>query len=155
MKETTKDNLKIALSAWMTIAVMYGFIAILYWAGLDWEMWFAFAMGTAMVFGILIAKYSRDLKKPRCFLVFVLLVVVYAGAWFFVLKSGIRLPDSAYIFGSPFEGALAAFILSALGGARGNSLGRINHRVRLSPKTYKSSGAEKEDTSTPSLTRKR
>ncbi len=119
MRETTKQDLKIAALAWLTIAVMFGFMAVLYWAGPDWEKWFSFTAWTVFVFGILVVGFLDDLKKARCLVVFVILVVVYVTTWLFVLSSGIKVRDLHYMILSPFEAGAGALILMAVGGARG------------------------------------
>lgn len=133
MKDSTKENLKVALLAWMTIAMLIGSMVVLDWAGLDWQKWSAFGWWTLVVFGILLLKYGDDLKKLRCLLVFILLLVMHTTAWFFVLTSGISVHRVYYMISSPLEAGAGAFILMALGGARGNELGRNNRRIKLRP----------------------
>lgn len=133
MKDSTKDNLKIALLAWGTIAILIGSMFLLDSAGLDWQKWSAFGWWTLVVFGMLLLKYGNDLKKLRCLLVFILLLVTHTTAWFFVLTSAINVPRAYYMILSPLEGGAGAFILMALGGARGNDLGRNNRRIKLRP----------------------
>jgi lipoprotein signal peptidase len=119
MKQASKQDLKIAALAWASIAVMFGFIAILDWAVLDWKKWFSFVAWTAFLWGCLAFGFLDDLKKLRCLLVFMISLAIYTTCWLLVQSSGTRVRDLYYMILSPFEAGLGAFILISVGGARG------------------------------------
>ena len=117
MKATTKQDLKIAALAWLTIAVMFGYIAILDWAGLDWEKWFGFTLLTAIVFGVGIYKLGRSLKKRKCLLLFVTMLAAHFVAWGYYLRSINGFSLKLFLV-APFEGAFIGGVLGVVGGAR-------------------------------------
>lgn len=117
MRETTKQDLKIAALAWLTIAVMFGFVAILDWVGLDWEKWLGFTFLTATVFGAVIYGYGESLKKTRCLLLFITMLVVHIAIWGQYLRSINGFPLRLFLL-APFEGGAAAGVLVGIGGAR-------------------------------------
>jgi CDP-diglyceride synthetase len=117
MKQASKQDLKIAALAWVSIAVMFAFIAILDLAGLDWKKWFGFTLFTGCVFGVMLYKYEESFKKARCVLLFGALLVVHVTAWSCYLRPVSGFP-MRLLFVAPFEGAAVAFLLVTLGGAR-------------------------------------
>jgi hypothetical protein len=127
MKATTKQDLKIAALAWLTIAAMFGFMGIMYWAGIDWEKWFGFTLFTGCVFGVMLYKYDASFKKARCALLFVALLAVHVTVWSYYLRPVSGFPMRLF-FVAPFEGAVVAFFLVMVGGARSTREGAPGKR---------------------------
>jgi hypothetical protein len=117
MKETAKQDLKIAALAWSSIAVMFGFIGVLDWAGLDWKKWFGFALLTVTVFGVGIYKLGASLRKTKCLMLFVAMLIVHLGIWGYFLRSVNGFPLKLFLL-APFEAAAMGAALVGVGGAR-------------------------------------
>ncbi len=117
MRQATKQDLKIAVLAWLSIAVMFGFVAILDWAGLDWQKWLGFTFLTATVFGVVLYGYAGSLKKTRCLVLFVTIIVLHFGVWGYYLRSINGFPFKLF-FLAPFEGGAVVGVLIGVGGAR-------------------------------------
>ena len=117
MRETTKQNLKIAASALLTIGVIFGSVGLMDYAGLDGEKWLGFAFFTGLVFGCVLYGYAGSLKKTRCLLLFVTMLAVHVAVLIHYLRSMDEFPSRLF-FLAPFEGAAAAVVLIAAGGAR-------------------------------------
>lgn len=112
-----KQNLKIALFAWLTIGAVFGSIALLDWAGLDWEKWLGFMFFTGLVFGCVLYGYAGCLKKTRCLMLFVSMLVLHVAILMYYLLSINGFPSRLF-FLAPFEGGAVVFVLVAAGGAR-------------------------------------
>jgi hypothetical protein len=117
MKATTKQDLKIAALAWLTIAAMFGFIGIMDWAGLDWEKWFGFALLTVTVFGVVIYKLGESLKKSKCLWLFITMLVVHVVIWGYYLRSINGFSLRLFLV-APVEGGAMGAVLVGVGGAR-------------------------------------
>jgi len=116
MKAATKQDFKIAALAWLTVAAMFGFMGIMYWAGIDWEKWLGFTFLTATVFGVVLYGYAESLKKTRCLLLFVTILVAHFASWGYYLRSISGFPAKLF-FVAPFEGAAVVGVLVGVGGA--------------------------------------
>ncbi|MBZ5671661.1 MAG: hypothetical protein LAO04_18280 [Acidobacteriia bacterium] len=117
MRQATKQDLKIAVLAWLSIAVMFGFIAILDWAGLDWQKWFGFALLTATVFGVGTYKLGESLKKRKCLLLFITMLVLHLVIWGYYLRSINGFSLRLFLV-APFEAGAMGAVLVGVGGAR-------------------------------------
>jgi hypothetical protein len=117
MKAATRQDLKIAVLAWLSIAAMLGFMGIMYWAGIDWEKWSGFAMYTATIFGVVLYYYVETVNNARCIFTFVALLALHVAGWSYYLRPASGFPIRIF-FVAPFEGVAVAFFLVTLGGAR-------------------------------------
>ena len=69
-----------------------------------------------IIFGYQLVKYGDDLKRPRCLIVFVALLIVHVSGSVYYLRSVRGFPLSMWVF-TVFEGSIAAFLLGLVGGA--------------------------------------
>ena len=98
----------------MSLLVLLG----LEFRNIDWIKWFGLVLWTAVIFGLLGTLYSRDLRKTRCLLVFVGLLVVHTSALYFYLRQVEAFPNVFFLFFSPFEGAAIGVMLMLFRGAK-------------------------------------
>jgi hypothetical protein len=117
MRDTTKQNLKIAALAWLTIGVIFGSVGLMDWARLDGEKWLGFMFFTGLVFGCVLYGYARSLKRTRCLLLFVTMLVVHVAVLSHYLRPIDKFPSRLF-FLAPFEAATMAAVLVGAGGAR-------------------------------------
>jgi hypothetical protein len=118
MRISTKENLIILAMAWASVLGLFGLLLTLDWAGLDWRKWGAFVFFTLVLFGYLLNKYGRDIRRLRCFLTLLGLFIVHVAVFAAVLRSVPRFSDFYYLFTMPLEAGVAGFVLVAIGGAR-------------------------------------
>lgn len=127
MKASAKENLTILALAWASVLAVFGLFALLDWASLDWRKWGPFAVFTLIIFGYLLNKYGRDIRRPRLLLTFVGTFVVHVGMFAVVFRSVPRFFTFLYVFTTPLEVAIGGFILVVIGGARTANKGSHPH----------------------------
>lgn len=111
------QDVKIAAAGLFSAVALLGLFVYLEWVGLDWEKWFKFAGWTILVFGFLVYRYGRDFGKGRCLLVFLAILALHVTVLVDYLRSATKFPSVFFLFFSPLEGGIAAFILVVAGGA--------------------------------------
>ena len=115
------NDAKAVVAGILSAIALFGLMALLDWAGLDWRKWSALVMYTIVTFGYLVVRYLNDLKRRRCLAVFVALLIGHLLGSIYYLRSLHSSSFAMWIF-APFEAGIVALLLVLVGGARGLTL---------------------------------
>jgi hypothetical protein len=97
MNESTRENLRIAVAAWVSILVVGGAILLIEWALGPRMYWFDFILATLLVFGGLGLRFHRDMNKPKCVVVFLVLLTVHCAIFLHLFHVGITIRTAWYV----------------------------------------------------------
>ena len=122
-------RLQIVAVACLIGCTMLGLFALLDRLRLDWRPWMDLFVATGSIFGYLGTVFARDLRRPDCLVLFIVIIALHLGIFVHLLRSGMVIPVWDYLPVVFVEYLIVAYLLRLVGktGARASG-GRPDDR---------------------------
>jgi hypothetical protein len=117
VKRSTKENLRIAVLAWISIPILLGLDFLVDWLLHDWMAWVDWLVATVIIFGGLAYRVHAHLKQGKCLKVFLALLALHSVVFVHLLRSGVRIRTAWYVPIVFVEAFVFGLILTGPGGA--------------------------------------
>ncbi|MGD0923296.1 MAG: hypothetical protein ABSA70_16260 [Terriglobia bacterium] len=117
-KLTLKERFQLIAFALLANVCLFGLLPFLDWLGVDVKKWFGFVLWTGFVFGVVVYACGHGMKRMRSLLVFGGLLTIHVAACVVYLRTRSQFPSLFFLFFAPLEAAIAASIMTTLGGVR-------------------------------------
>jgi hypothetical protein len=118
MNRALRENLRITALAWVSIPIALGVYFVADWLLHTWMRWVEFGIFTAVIFGALGFQIQADVRKPKCLITFVGLLVLHCAVFVHLLRSGLEIRTAWYVPVVFAETFVFALILTGPGRAR-------------------------------------